>query len=64
MRPIIFNAFQSLSSAHESSMSPFLILEDIWIHVCIMNDSNIAPNVETPINKTFSLITTLNILYV
>ena len=67
IRLAAFNTFQSLSSVYKSDMSPFpavLALGDTWIYICAMNGSNIAPNVETLINKTFSLTITLNISYV
>jgi len=41
-----------------------LVLGDTWVYVCTTNGGDIAPNVETPINKTFSLTTTLNISYI
>ena len=41
-----------------------LALGDIWVHVCTTNGGNIAPNIETSIDKMFNITTTLDILYV
>ena len=47
-----------------SLLSAIFALEDLWIHVYVLNSGDIAFYIEAPINQILSLTTTLNILYI
>ena len=67
VRSTILSIFQPLNITSESCMFPFsavFALENIQIHVCTSNSSDITPYIETLVNQTFSLTTALNIPYV
>jgi len=51
----------------ESYVFPFSVvfaLENIQIHVCVLNSGDITSYIETLVNQTFSLTTALNVSYV
>ena len=67
VQSIAFDVSWALRFVSEGGVSLLLAifaLKNFWIHVCILNSSDIASYVETSINKTLSLTTTLNIPYV
>ena len=47
-----------------SPLPAILALENSRIHICILDSYNIAPNVERPVDKIFSIKHTLSILYI
>ena len=64
VRAITLNALGALDVAGHSCMplSPtFLALRDTRIHIGSSNGCDKLPYIETPVNKTFSLTTALNI---
>jgi len=64
VRAIALDALGALDIAGYSCMSPspaILALRDIRVHVGSSNSHNKPLYIETPINKTFSLTSTLNI---
>jgi len=64
---ITLDIFQILSLASKHCMLLFLavfVLGDARVHVHALNSGDVASYIETSINKTFSLATTLNIPYI
>jgi len=64
---VILNTSQALSSTSESSMSLLLatfVLENSRVYIHTLNSGNIASYVKAPVNQIFSIVTTLNILYI
>ena len=64
MRAIALDTPRALDTAWHGSMSPsptILALEDTWIHIGSSNSCDKSSYIKVPINKTFSLITALNI---
>jgi len=64
MGTIVFYTLSSLNSTWECHMPPFLAVfaleySEIYIHTS--NDHYVASYVETPVNKAFSLASTLDI---
>ena len=61
---ITFDAFGSLHSAWESSMSPFpavFALGSSGIHVGASDSDYVTSNIKAPVNQSFNFTTTLNI---
>ena len=64
---IVFDTLGSLYSAREGGVTPFpavFALENSGIHVCSSNSSDVVANIEASVDKHFSIVTTLNILYI
>ena len=64
VRAIALDVLGALNTAWHGSMSPsptILVLRDIWVHIGSLNSSNKSSYIKAPINKTFSLTTTLNV---
>ena len=67
MKATIFNTSCTLNSACTYSMTLFPIILTLWnfrVHISTTNASNIPTNIETFVNKSFGLHTTLDILNV
>ena len=67
VRSVIFDTFQTLSTAQESRVSLFLTIFVLWdtgIHVSITYSCNMISDVEGSINGILSLEPTLSIPYV
>ena len=65
VRAIILDILGALNTAGHSCMSPspaILALRDVRIYVGSSNSHNKPLYIETPVNKTFSPTSTLNIL--
>jgi len=64
VRSIALDTLRSLNIAGHSCMSPLpaiLALRDIRIHIGTPNGSNILSNIETSVDETFSLTSTLDV---
>jgi len=64
VRAIALDALGALNTVGHSHMSPLpaiLALRDARVHVGSSNSHNKPPYIETPVNKTFSLASALNI---
>jgi len=64
VRAIVLDTLRALDTAGHSHMSPspaILTLRDARVHVGFLNSRNKPLYIETPINKTFSLTSALNI---
>jgi len=64
VRAVAFNAFCSLNPARQGGMSPFpaiLTKQDARVHVCTSDSGDEVSYVETPVNKHFRILTTLNV---
>jgi len=67
MRTVVFDTFRSMHTTHEGHVSPFLTiltLIDTRIHICFSNCCNVTSDIEAFVNMTFSLGTTLRVLYI
>jgi len=64
VRAIALDALGAMDMAGHSHISPLptiLALRDVRVHVGSLNSCNKPPYLETSVNKTFSLTSTLNI---
>ena len=64
MWTIALDTFSSLNATRKGGVSPLpaiLALGDFRIHICISNSGDIIAHIEAPINKKFSVFSTLNI---
>jgi len=64
VRVIALDTLEALDIAGHSRMFPslaILALRNARVHIGSLNSHNKLPYIETPINKTFSLTSTLNI---
>ena len=64
MQTVVFDTLRTLNPACTGQMSPFptvFTLRNAWVHVSIMNCSDVASNIEALIDETFGFGTTLNI---
>ena len=64
VRTITFDAFVPMDTTQEGGVTPFpaiFALGDSRIHICSFNRSNIIAHIEAPIDKKFSILTTLYI---
>ena len=64
VRAIALDTLRALDMAGYSCMSPLpaiLALRDARVHVGSLNGCNKPPYIKTPVNKTFSLTSALNI---
>ena len=67
MGTIALYTLSSLNSAWEHCMFlllAILTLGDFRIHIYILDGCNIAPNIERPVDKIFSIKPTLSISYI
>ena len=64
VRAITFDAFGPLDTTGEGGVTPFpaiFALEDSRIHICSSNRCDIIAHIEVPVDKKFSILTTLYI---
>ena len=64
MRTVILNVFRTMYLIHESHVALFLILQDARVYIYVLDSCNMPTNIETSVNKTLGLKTTLSILYI
>ena len=65
IRTTVFNTFCLLNSAQKDRISPLLavlVLKDTRVYFYIFDGSNVASYVEVPVDQSFYLTTTLDIL--
>jgi len=61
VRAIALGALDTVGHSHMSPLPAILALRDARVHVGSSNSYNKPPYIETPVNKTFSLASALNI---
>ena len=64
MRIVILNVFVTIYLTYESHVALFLALWDVRVYIYVLNSCNMPTNIETSVNKTLGLRTTLSILYI